>query len=226
MGISASFDRLILKRTILDDVYSLETKINALDRLDRHDGNFLLISESLGIPERTLERWREREKDLRRRWRQRQKEHLAQLKLDLQVKMLRQAQKILAQMDDETLTDAPLNQLTAALNALANQMLKLEEATDDSDGQQEYVTRFEYYYDGQAQAAPPWASASVERPSAVQGSRLRPAMGQDGVGQDPAAGANAGGKRARLVAGADPPDGQPSLARPESDRQKRPQDHD
>ena len=148
MGISASFGSLILKRTILDDVYSLETKIDALDRLDRHDGNFLLISEALGIPDRTLERWREREKDLRRRWHQRQREHLAQFKLDVQVKMLRQAQKILAQMDAETLTNAPLNQLTAALNALVNQALKLEEATDDIDGQQEYVTRFEYYYDG------------------------------------------------------------------------------
>ena len=192
--------------------YRLDAKINALNQLDENEGDVALTSKALGIPARTLRDWRRKETDLRRRHRQRQRRHLARLKLDVQVRMLERGQALLARMNDETLTKAPLNQLASALGALVNHALRLEEAIGDIDEQAQQVVRFEYYYDGEVQDAPPWAGAGTGQPRAVQGGCLRAALGQNRVGQDPAAASGAETQDARLVAGADLSDSESGLA--------------
>ena len=201
--------------------YRLETKIHALNQLDRHEGDVMLTSQSLDIPARTLRAWRHKEKDLRRSYRQQQTQHLTRLKLDLLTKMLERGQELLERMDAETLAKAPLNQLASALSALVNHALKLEEAIDDLDEQEEKVIRFEYYYDDEVQDAPPWAGAGQGHPRAVQSGRLRETMGQNRVGQDSAVGERRQTQDPWMVAGANPANGGPGLARPEDERQQR-----
>jgi len=200
--------------------YRLDAKINALNQLERNEGDVALTSRALGIPARTLRDWRRKETDLRRRHRQRQRRLLARLKLDMQVRMLERGQAVLARIDDETLAKAPLNQLASALGVLMNYALKLEEAIDDSDEQAQQVVRFEYYYDGEVQDAPPWTGAGAGKPRAVQGGRLRTPLGQNRVGQDPAAGSDAAAQGAQLVAGADLSDSESGLARFEDEPQE------
>ena len=192
--------------------HPLEVKIDALNQLDRHEGDVQLTSEQTGIPARTLREWRQGEAELRRVYRQRQRQRLAWLKFDLSLKMLERGQDILARMDAEMLDKAPLSQLASALSALVSHALKLEEAADELVGGEEQVIRLEYYYDGEVQSAPPWAGASEGRPRAVQGGRLREALGQDGAGQVAAAGERREAADARVVAGADAADGEPGLA--------------
>lgn len=198
----------------------MEVKIDALNRLNRHEGDVQLTSKEAGIPERTLREWRRDEKELRRVYRQRQKQRLGWLKFDLSVKMLEQGQDILARMDGETLDKAPLSQLASALSALVSHALKLEEAIDELDQDEEQVIRLEYYYDDAVQSAPPWTGASEGRPRAVQSGRLRETLGQDGVGQIDAAGERHTAADARVVDGADASDGGPGLARLKGEHQE------
>ncbi len=199
--------------------YSLDTKIDALNQIDRHDGDVALVSDLLEIPERTLRGWQGLEGELRNRHRKRQGRQRDRLAVALQLEMLERGQAILRRMDEETLAKAPLNQLASALGALVSHALKLEEAIEEIDEQEEKVIRFEYFYDGAVQAAPPWAGASEGFDRSLQSSGLWEALGQDGAGQDDIAAAGAGGEATRLVAGADPADGEPGLARFESERE-------
>ena len=199
--------------------YSLNSKIDALNQIDHFDGDVALVSNAAAIPSRTLQNWLRQEDDLRRRYRQRQIRQRERLKVNLQLEMLERGKSILAQMDDETLEKAPLNQLAAALSSLVSQALKLEEVIGDIDEAEERVIRHEFFYDGQVQDAPPWAGASAGSPRAVQGGRLREALGQNGAGQNDAAASGIGGAETGLVAGADLLDGEPGLARLEDKRQ-------
>ncbi len=198
--------------------YSLSTKINALNEVDEHDGDVARVSEFLEIPTRTLQGWLGVEDDLRRRYRQKQKRQRDRLTLDLQFEMLERGKSILARMDAEALSKAPLNQLATALGSLVNHALKLEEAVEEIDEGEEQVIRFEYYYDGQVQDAPPWAGASAGSPGALQGGRLRTALGQDRAGQNGASAEFSTGQETRLVAGANNDHGEPGLARFEGER--------
>lgn len=197
--------------------YSLNTKINALNEVDEHDGDVARVSEFLEIPTRTLQGWRGAEDDLRRRYRQKQKRQRDRLTLDLQLEMLERGQSILARMDAEALSKAPLNQLATALGSLVNHALKLEEAVEEIDEGEEQVIRHEFYYDGQVQNAPPWAEESDEAPGALQGSGLRSALGQDRAGQNGAIAEFGMGQETRLVAGANGDHGEPGLARLEGE---------
>lgn len=199
--------------------YSLDTKIDALNQIDRHDGDVALVGDLMEIPERTLRGWQGLEGELRNRHRRRQRRQRDRLAVALQLEMLERGQEILRRMDEETLAKAPLNQLASALGALVSHALKLEEAIEEIDEQEEKVIRFEYFYDGAVQAAPPWTGASEGFDRSLQSSGLWEALGQDGAGQDDTVAAGAGGEEARVVAGADPADGEPSLARFESERE-------
>ena len=55
--------------------YHLDSKIDALNQIDQLDGDLAHVSQSLDIPVRTLENWRESEADLRRDYRKRQGRH-------------------------------------------------------------------------------------------------------------------------------------------------------
>ena len=198
--------------------YSLSTKINALNEVDEHDGDVARVSEFLEIPTRTLQGWLGVEDDLRRRYRQKQKRQRERLTLDLQFEMLERGKAVLARMDAEALSKAPLNQLATALGSLVNHALKLEEAVEEIDEGEEQVIRHEYYYDGRVQDAPPWAEESDEAPGALQGGGLRAALGQDRAGQNGANGIGDQAGETLLVAGANGDYGEPGLARSEGER--------
>jgi len=198
--------------------YSLKTKIKALNEIDEHDGDLARVGEFLEIPPSSLRRWLQDEGNLRRQYHEKRRRQRERNTRDLQFEMLERCQSILARLDTETLAKAPLNQLAAALGSLVSNALKLEEAVEEIDDEEEKVVRFEFYYDGQVQDAPPWAGASAGSPRAVQGGRLREALGKDRAGQNGAAAEDGPGQAARLVAGADGDDGEPGLARFESER--------
>lgn len=198
--------------------YSLKTKISALNDIEEHDGDVARVAEFLEIPARTLGRWLHEEDELRSRHRKKRSRQRERLTIDLQFEMLERSKSILARMDEDRLAKAPLNQLATALGSLVSQALKLEEVIEDiDDEEEEQVVRFEFYYDGEVQDAPPWAGAGVGTPRAVQGGRLREALGQNRAGQNGASAANGLGQEARLVVGADGDDGEPGLARSESE---------
>jgi len=192
--------------------YSLKSKIEALNEIDEHDGEVGRVSEFLEIPARTLRGWLQDEDALRRAYRGRLKRQRDRLKLDLQLEMLKRGQSILARMDAETLAKAPLNQLASALGSLVSHAMKLEEVIDEIDEGEEKVVRFEFFYDGQVQDAPPWAERGDGQPRAFQGGRLRPALGQDGAGQNGASARDGAGWETGVVAGAHEHDGEPGLA--------------
>ena len=198
--------------------YTLDFKIDALNKIDQIDGDVAKVSDQLKVPERTLRGWQALEGDLRSKQRQRKRRHRDRLTATLQLGMLERGQAILQQMDDDTLAKAPLNQLASALGALVNHAMKLEEAIGEIDEQEaDRVIRFEYYYDGAVQEAPPWAGASEGFDRSLQDSGVWEALGQDRTWQGDTAASGVVGEEARLVAGADPSDGEPGLARSESE---------
>lgn len=159
--------------------HTLDRKIKALNLIDQHDGDVALASQILELPAATLRDWLANETALRREFRQRQRRQRERLAADLQMRLMERGQTILEQLNDETLAKAPLNQLASALGSLISLALKLEEANEQIDEAEEQVIRHEYFYDGQVQDSPPWAGTRAGEPRAVQGSRLRPEMGQD-----------------------------------------------
>ena len=198
--------------------YSLNQKINALNELEEHDGEVARVSKSLEIPPRTLRYWLTKEDDLRRSYRKRLKRQSDRLVADLHLEMLQRGKSILPQMDGETLSKADLNHLATALGSLVRHALKLEEAKDEIEEASEKAMRFEYFYDGKVQEAPPWAGASEGRPRSVQGGLLRETMGQDGAREVGSLGKRRFTRETGLVAGADLSDGESGLARLESER--------
>ena len=220
MGVSSVFfyRQLSEKRGRMKRPYSLDNKIDALNQIERHDGNIASVSDVLEIPEGTLKNWKQREKDFRRQYRKRQERQRDPLVEDLRLQMLQRGQVILARMDDETIAKAPLNQLASALSALVSHALKLEEAINEIDEQEERVVRFEHYYNGSVHLAPPWAGASEGFDRTLQDRGVWEALGQDRAGQDHPAASSNGAEAALLVDGADKHDGEPGLARLESER--------
>ena len=206
--------------------YSLNAKINALNQIDQLDGDLAFVSRQLGIPAKTLEKWRAREPELRHCYQERQWRYLDRLRFDLHAQMLERVAAILERMDDSAIAKAPLNQLNDALASLLSHIRKFEESEQDLETPHETIKRAEFYYDGQVQDAPPWAGASAGQPRAVQGGRLRPPLGQDRIGQNGASGRGSLVAETDLVAGADLHDGQPGLARLESQRQIGQRGHD
>ena len=207
--------------------YTLDTKIHALNQLDKYEGDTARIASELTIPVKTLQKWRTQESDLRREFRARCARQVAHLKSELQVVMLERSMAIVARMDDETLNNAPLNQLATTLSALVNQALKLEEAIEESDEQtEEKVIRFEYYYDGSVHKTPPWANTSLEESSPIQDSSLRETMGQNGTGKNDSHGEGNRTPDAWLVADSDLPDVESGLAGFEDELEERNWYHD
>ncbi len=196
--------------------YHLDEKIKALNAIDQNDGDVRPFSNDNHIPARTLRNWLQDERELRRQYRARRQRHAQRLAEDMLMNMLERGQAILARMDDKKLDKAPLNQLASALGALLSNAMKLEEVVEAGDAEEEKVIRFEHYYDGAVQETPPWAGASDGFDRSLQGSGVWEALGEDGAGQADDSGSGAGAETL-LVAGADAADGEPGLARFESE---------
>lgn len=192
--------------------YSLDAKIEALNLIDRLDGNIAAASDGLEISMNSLAKWRAQESTLRKAYDQRRQRERARLFSDLQLEMLERGKAIVSQLDDQRLEKAPLNQLATALSSLVGSALKLSDVIEEFHEDRELVIRHEYFYDGQVQDAPPWADRGDGEPRAFQGGRLREALGQDHSGQNGHPGSSILAGHARLVADADSIDGEPGLA--------------
>ena len=199
--------------------YALTKKIEALDLVDKLDGDMRAAREQLDIPLATLANWRAQEDELRRAYNQRRRRQRDRLFVDLQLEMLNRGQNLLDMMSDDKLAKAPVNQLASALGSLVSHALKLADVIEESQEEKELVIRHEYYTDGELRDAPPWPANRARARREVHGGGLRPALGQDNPGQNGHAGAGDARSHTSLVAGADIHDGQPGLARPETSRQ-------
>ena len=198
----------------MDSRNALDKQIEALDQIDRMDGDVAAVSDATRIPEAELWRWLRDEDRLRRAYGLRRQRQVDRLAVELQLDMLSRAQAILKQMDGDKLAKAPLNQLASAAGSLVSYALKLAEAIEeiDEDQAQEKVIRIEYSSDGAPAAAPHWAESGEEAWRALQGGGLRPALGQDRAGQNGHSGTRDPGAASGLVVGADALDGEPDLA--------------
>lgn len=198
--------------------YALDKKIEALNEIDRLDGNITIVAESTQIAYSTLKYWRENEPQLRRAYDQRRARERDRHYRDLQLDMLKRGKAVLELMKDDKLNKAPLNQLAAALGSLISHALKMSDVIEEMHDDQELVIRHEYFTDGELREAPPWADSREEALEKIHGSGLREALGQDHLGQNGHSGTRAG-EATRLVAGADAADDEPGLARLESERE-------
>jgi hypothetical protein len=101
----------------------------------------------------------------------------------LQRQLLDLALEIVNEME-ETIPDAPLNQQVAALKAILDSVLKLEERMPQTEPQ-EKVYRIEYKYpDGTIHRTPPWAEEDSGTDEAVHGRRVWTPIWKDRVGKD------------------------------------------
>ena len=197
--------------------YPLDTKIHAMNLLETYD-DLVTVSQELNIPAVVLNTWRKEEADLRQNYQQKLQRQFVRLKAELQVEMLERGMKVVACMDDETLENAPLNQLATTLSALVNQALKLDEASEETDQQtEEKVIRFEFISDGRVTETPPWTVDSSEESSPIQDSSMRETLGQNGTRKNHTNGRGEISRDAWMVAGTDLSDVESGLAGFEAD---------
>lgn len=181
-----------------------EEKLRALDILDACAGNLQAAAAQSGWSSSTLSRWRKQVATLRA-----ERAHLQMLKA--RQRMAEKSLDLVQAIDDERITAAPLNQLSAALGVLVDRYLKLDGF--DQAAAAEGVIRFEYRYpDGSFADAPPWAADDSQASGALQSGGLRSPLRQNGAGQAGPAGTRLARRRPYLVARPDLSDGEPGLA--------------
>ena len=171
--------------------YTLDTKIEALNLLDRHDGDFQLVRSLLEIPLKTIRGWRVDQDKLRRRFEDRQYRHFANIKLDLLKDMFETSRDIMKKIKSGDHEGSTASQLVYALSTLLNQANQLEDSFEDlppdPQNPEELPNRIEIVYDHQAQDAPPDAVELPQQPRPPQSLGLRAALERIGIGtnQDP-----------------------------------------
>ncbi len=148
--------------------YSLNSKIEALNLLDQHDGDFHLVKSKLKIPLKTLRGWRVDEDKLRHQYEDRQYRHFANIKLEILNDTLESARDIMKKIKTGDHQGIAVSQLAYTLTALLNQANQLEDIFEDlapNPQKEEEPNRIEYVYDNKAQDAPPWAARNPEKPA-------------------------------------------------------------
>ena len=94
--------------------YTLDTKIEALNLLDRHDGDFHRVRPLLEIPLKTLRGWRVDQDKLRRRYEDRQYRHFANIKLELLKDMFETSRDIMKKIKSGDHEGTAVSQLAYA----------------------------------------------------------------------------------------------------------------
>lgn len=107
--------------------------------------------------------------------------------------LMQRAETLIESIDEPTITAAPLNQRSSALNAVratldllfkVQQQMMSQSANDDVTGQ---VIRIEYQYpDGTIHSTPPWAGKNARQPEAVSGRSLWETFWENADGEDAA----------------------------------------
>ncbi|MFN8374670.1 MAG: transposase [Anaerolineae bacterium] len=137
--------------------YTAEEKIHALERLAANMGDILAASIELGIPEATLRRWR--------------RQYAPGQENTLQLRRLRQRllneSLDLASHIEQVIEEAPLNQRAAALNQMVDKVLKITEAIEEPDHEQETTQptlRIEFMdEEGGVHDSPYWAERDTDQ---------------------------------------------------------------
>ncbi|MCY4021530.1 MAG: hypothetical protein OXG39_19175 [Chloroflexi bacterium] len=211
--------------------HTLDTKIEALNLLNLHDGDLKLVNSRLGIPIRTMRGWLLDEQQLRLQYYDRQYHHFANIKFKLLNKFLVFSLDTMEKLMTGDLGDHTLSQLTYVLSTLLNQAARLEKSFEDlppdleSDAEQ--PNRIRYVYEDEPGADPPPADANPPQPDPTQSSGLRPApenIPGMGLDQDPEGGALATEALLQdsleLLDGTDLPDALLELLRSEQEGQE------
>ena len=171
--------------------YTLDTKIEALNLLDLHDGDFQRVKSLLEVPLKTLRGWRADQDKLRRRYEDRQYRHFANLKLELLKDMFETSRDIMKKIKSGDHEGSVVSQLSYALSTLLNQANQLEESFEDlppdPQNQAEAPNRIGYAYDDNPQDDPPNAAADPQEPRPPQSLGVPAALERIGIGanQDP-----------------------------------------
>lgn len=109
-------------------------------------------------------------------------EQVAEALKQLQRQLLDLALNIVNEME-EAIADAPLNQQVAALKAILDSVLKLEERMPQTESR-EKVYRIEYRYpDGTIHNSPPWAEDDSEGDEQIHSGRMWTPIWKDRVGE-------------------------------------------
>ena len=152
--------------------HTLNTKIEALNLLDLHDGDFNLVKSRLGIPLNTLRRWLVDEIQLRLQYDNRQYRYFARIKLELLNDFLEFSRDTMNKMMTGDLDGHTLSQLTYVLSSLLNQAKHLEKSFEDlppnPETDTEQANRIRYVYEEDLGAAPPWADEAPEQPNRMR----------------------------------------------------------
>ncbi|MCY4021098.1 MAG: hypothetical protein OXG39_16935 [Chloroflexi bacterium] len=176
--------------------HTLDTKIEALNLLNLHDGDLKLVNSRLGIPIRTMRGWLLDEQQLRLQYYDRQYHHFANIKFKLLNKFLVFSLDTMEKLMTGDLGDHTLSQLTYVLSTLLNQAARLEKSFEDlppdleSDAEQ--PNRIRYVYEDEPGADPPPADANPPQPDPIPSSEQRAApdnIAGMGLDQDPEGGA-------------------------------------
>lgn len=200
--------------------YTLAQKIDALDMLAECE-TLTEAAEKTGINASTLSAWRSHERDLRREHNQRLSAIARRKMLQAQHQLAERTADILAAMDEQRISKAPLNQLSSALGVLIDRYLKLQETvTEDDNGEQTF--RFEFVYpDGTVHDAPPWTTLDSGEDGTFYSRDLWAAIWKNRVSQGIVDGQSLPSWYEDMVASADVSDGGASMARLKDDDDRR-----
>ncbi|MCY4539972.1 MAG: hypothetical protein OXE52_17290 [Chloroflexi bacterium] len=169
--------------------YTLDTKIEALNLLDLHDGDFRCVRPLLEIPLKTLRGWRADQDKLRRRYEDRQYRYFANLKLELLKDMFETSCDIMKKIKSGDHEGSTASQLVYALSTLLNQANQLEDSFEDlppnPQNETEQANRIGYAYDDNPQHNPPQAVELPQQPRPPQSLGIRAALEKIGIGTNP-----------------------------------------
>ncbi len=195
--------------------YTLTDQIAGLDAIDDANGDYATASAASGYSQSQLRKWNKQRDDIRREQQLHEREQNARRMQQLISRMMERAAQIVDQMDEETIANAPLNQLSSMLGVLVDRYIKLQDLMPALETEQ--VIRLEYKYpDGTIHSTPPWAEEDSEQPRPLSGGGMRETLRQNGDGEDYLNGSSTE-RETWLVARPDLPDGESGLARPEDD---------
>ena len=168
--------------------YTLDTKIEALNLLDLHDGDFHRVRPLLEVPLKTLRGWRVDQDKLRRRYEDRQYRHFANIKLELLKDMFETSRDIMKKIKSGDHEGTAVSQLVYALNTLLNQANQLEDSFEDlppnPQTEAEAPNRIGYAYDDNPQHDPPNAVEDPQQPRPPQSVGVRAALERIGIGSN------------------------------------------
>lgn len=200
--------------------YTLDQKINALNLLDQHDGDFLRVKAQTGIPVKTLRGWHVDQDNLRQQFDDRQYRYFANIKHELLKDMLESSRDIMKKIKSGDHQGIAVSQLAYTVSTLLNNAKQLEEHYEDlAPDAEKQRNRIEYVYDNHVQDAPPWATRNPQEPSPLQSPRLRKTLGQIGTRQNRHPEGSPPRTQTLLVGRPQLQNGEPNLARSRKRRQ-------